>query len=252
MLLALFFAALSALAAEPATAPSFLPTLMASPVPNEVIHVVGEATGEDGKPVYVEDHTLTYGPDHRLLHIETSYRRPGEDGQEFAHDVSDFSGASEQFLPAFRFVDFRTHKEHGLTWTTAGKIEMFRKKSADGEIKKEEMKIEPGTTAGEGIFFYILDRIPQILSEDGDKVRIILPARLDDVGLRIRKKDPKSNSPVVTLKIDVNSWFLRIFTPSIEVDYDPLQKRILEYRGVSSINTDDDKVQQVKVRYRYP
>jgi hypothetical protein len=50
----------------------------------------------------------------------------------------------------------------------------------------------------------------------------------------------------------VNSWLLRIFTPSIEVDYDPVQKRILEYRGISTINTDDDKMQQVKVHYRYP
>jgi hypothetical protein len=219
--------------------------------------LIGLAATEDGKPAYVEEHTLIYGADHRLARVETVYRRPGPDGKEIARLDSDFSKYAGGYLPAYHFVDLRTQRENGLNWLTPipatpdgeGLIEMFRKKAADDSIKKETMKVKAGMVTGEGIFFYILDRLQEISSSDGAKVRILLPARLDDVGLRIRLKE---KAKAGTIKIDIDNWFLRIFVPSIEVDYDPVEKRILEYRGVSVINSDEDKVQEVKVHFTYP
>lgn len=235
-----------------------------APASSAPLKLIGEATNEDGKPVYVEFHTFSYGPDHHLAKTETVFRRPGPDGKEIARLDSDFSPYAAGFLPSYHFVDLRTQRESGLNWiapipTTPdgeGLIEMFRKKTADDAMKKDTMKVKAGMVTEEGIFFYIMDRMQEIATPDGAKVRILLPARLDDVGLRIRIKEPsKEKAPkmtqIETLKIDIDNWFLRIFVPSIEVDYDLVQKRILEYRGVSDINTDDDKVQQVKVHFSY-
>jgi hypothetical protein len=260
---------LPAFAADPVapTGAPAVPLVPAAP-PSSYARLIGTATNEDGKLVYVEEHLFTYGPDHHLAKTTTVFRRPGPDGKEIARLESDFSKYTAGFLPSYHLVDLRTQKESGLDWVTPipsapdgeGVIEMFRKKSADDSLKKETMKVKAGMVTEEGIFFYIIDRIQEITTPDGAKVRMILPARLDDVGLRIRLKDQpkddgKDKTPkgpqVQTLKIDIDNWFLRIFVPSIEVDFDPATRQILEYRGISDINTDDDKSQQVKIRFSY-
>jgi hypothetical protein len=260
------------IATSPSPAPTTAPTSASAPAtPSSYVRLIGTATNEDGKLVYVEEHLLTYDPDHHLAKTTTVFRRPGPDGKEIARLESDFSKYTAGFLPSYHLVDLRNQKESGLDWVTPipatsdseGVIEMFRKKAGDDAMKKETMKVKAGTVTEEGIFFYIIDRIQEITTPDGAKVRMLLPARLDDVGLRIRlkeqpksdTKDAKDNAPkisqVQTLKIDIDNWFLRIFVPSIEVDFDPATRQILEYRGISDINTDDDKSQQVKVRFTY-
>jgi hypothetical protein len=55
----------------------------------------------------------------------------------------------------------------------------------------------------------------------------------------------------VSLKVDIQNPFLRLFAPSLKIQYDPKTRHLLKYEGLSNIPNDNGKIQNVTITYDY-
>ena len=53
------------------------------------------------------------------------------------------------------------------------------------------------------------------------------------------------------IRIELDNWFLRLFTPHLEAEFDLASRRLLTYRGFSMISDLSGKTLKVKVTYDY-
>jgi hypothetical protein len=54
------------------------------------------------------------------------------------------------------------------------------------------------------------------------------------------------------VRIDLDSWFLRLFVPHLEAEYDLSTGRLLRYQGVSMISDASGDTVAVNIFYDYP
>jgi len=59
------------------------------------------------------------------------------------------------------------------------------------------------------------------------------------------------NENIVTIRIESDSWFFRLFVTYIEADYDTVNKRLVKYWGPSNLNDDKGDAQKVYIQYEY-
>lgn len=78
------------------------------------------------------------------------------------------------------------------------------------------------------------------------------PLASEVYSFRIRQTDMNTSTDTVALRIDIDSWFLRLFTPYLEVEYDLRNVHLLRYRGPSNLLRPDREAQIVTIEYRYP
>jgi hypothetical protein len=56
----------------------------------------------------------------------------------------------------------------------------------------------------------------------------------------------------IQLTVELDNWFLRLFAPSIEVEFDLGNRRLLWYRGISMVSNKNNKNVAVVTTYEYP
>ena len=72
---------------------------------------------------------------------------------------------------------------------------------------------------------------------------------MDQFNLRIRKY--KLEDDRIRLRIELDNWFLRLFVPHIEAEYDMSTRQLLSYQGVSVVADESGKTVPVTISYAY-
>jgi hypothetical protein len=78
---------------------------------------------------------------------------------------------------------------------------------------------------------------------------MVLPSRLDQYDFRIRKLNLEGDTLYVRLEID--NWFLRMFAPHMDCEYDMKTRRLLRYEGISNLTNGSGKHADVVITYAY-
>ena len=86
-------------------------------------------------------------------------------------------------------------------------------------------------------------------------MKLIFPSRLDYYSFRIRPM--ASTESMLKLRLEFDSWIIRLFAPHLSIAYDKKKRKIVEYFGPSNILTDKGEIQNVYIfyewlRWRYP
>ena len=81
-------------------------------------------------------------------------------------------------------------------------------------------------------------------------MNLILPGRLDDFRLQLETEGVSEKE--IRFKLEFEHWLLKFFTPVLFLTYDPTKRRLMEYRGPSNINTEDNEFKEVRIIYQYP
>jgi hypothetical protein len=204
---------------------------------------VGKALNSKGTVEYVERHTVTY-KDGRPSESETIYF---DDNNRIIGDLISEYSFGPQF-GSYHFRDVRANYEDGAE-VSAEKIRIFRKKSAEEDIEERFLNQEQDQIVGQGFHQFISYNTDQIAEGEVFHVRLVLPSRLDQFKFRIRKRDIKGDTIYIRLEID--NWFLRLFAPHIDVEYDLRTRRLLRYEGVSNLEDDSGKHRKVTITYTY-
>lgn len=206
----------------------------------------GVARDEQGAVVYVEDHRLVY-ENGRLRQNQTRYLDAA--GREFATLRSTF--ASHPYLPDYRFEDRRFGREDGAR--ARGDAVYFYGRESDAQTRRESaVPLRNDLVTGQGLHFFIRDQLPSLARGEVKQVDFLVPLDGDYYRFRIMR-NPAARDPagVLTVRIESDSWLARLVAPTIDVQYELATRRLLSYKGVSNLLSNDKSVQNVVIAYRY-
>ena len=207
----------------------------------------GIARNERGEIAYIEEHRMVY-ENGRPQRNETRYR--DADGQEIAVLTSNFT--ANPYVPNYAFEDRRFGRQDG-TFVDGSWVKIYGRTDQSAPVQQDMVRLRDDMVTGQGLHMYLRDHLDALAEGDAiQQVRFLVPLEGRDFTFRIRRLDAPAEPGTVAFAIEADSWFLRLFAPTLEVRYDRDSRRLLSYRGASNLLGADRDVQNVTITYRYP
>jgi hypothetical protein len=191
----------------------------------------------------VEEHIVRYEND-RIAALKTIYY--DADSKKIGEQVSDFSYGPQ--FGSYDFTDERLRYNDGAR-VMSNRILIYCKETPQADIQKKYLKRESDQIVGQGFHQFILANFGALLQGDVITAKLVLPAHMDQFDIRILKN--KLEAGRLQIQIELDNWFLRLFTPRIEAEYDVDTRRLISYRGFSLIADESGKNIPVTVSYDY-
>ena len=199
----------------------------------------GIARSPDGTFLYKETHVVTKRGE-RPLKARTIYY--DANGKQIGQLDSDFS--SSPYAPSYSFSSRQNASPEAAT--VSGKRVTL---SYGGRQKQLDASGDIPLVVGQGLHHYVRLNLER-LAKAPATVRFAIPSRLDAYTFRIRPLG-KPKAGVVRLRIEVDSFVLRVLAPHLDVDYELSSKRLLRYQGVSNVEGEGGATQQAIIQYSY-
>lgn len=208
-------------------------------IPQEAIIARAYIDEEKRIPVYTEIHTAFY-KNGKLHTSNNDYFDLS--GNKIAELNSDYS--KNLMMPTYVFRDLRTGSEEGLRWKD-GKYLIFRQKEGNPEEVKLLDTVE-NIFSCQGWHYYLIANLDR-LKKNPIRMKLIFPSKLDYYSFRIRPLDTNENT--LKLRLEFDSWIIRLFTPHLDITYDKKKRKIVQYFGPSNISNDKGEIQNVYIFY---
>ena len=209
----------------------------------DVERVYGKAVNAKGELEFLEEHIVKYEND-RIANIKTIYYDAGLN--KIGEQVSDFSHG-----PQFGSYDFKDERlqYHDGARVMADQILIYCKETPETGTKKKYLPKDADQIVGQGFHQFIVAHLDSLVRGDVIAAKLVLPAQMDQFDIRIYKR--KIENGLILIQIELDNWFLRLFTPHVEAEYDLTRRRLLSYRGLSMISDLSGKTVEVKISYDY-
>lgn len=185
---------------------------------------------DSGRFLYTEEHRQRYdGARWRGGEIRYVDAR----GVELAHKTLDFS--ANRYVPVYRLEMPGDGYLEGITAVSGGEVELVKREHRDAPLRQRRIKLDGTVAADAGFNSLLLDHFDALLRGETLAFRFIAAGRLDAYRMRVRRlADTRfEDRPAVQLQVEPDS-LLRLLVPSLQLVYDPQQRRLLEYRGPSN------------------
>jgi hypothetical protein len=204
----------------------------------------GTARGRDGEVFYRELHQVR-SQDGRPLTATTTYLDPG--GQVIALLQTDFT--RDPFAPSYRFEDRRRAEVEEVVVSADGVM-----LSAGGRQRTVPRSAEPSRplVTGQGLERYVRHRLAELEGGAELPVTFAIPSRQEAYPFRVRATPPGRDPATVRVRVEIDSWVLRLFASSLDVEYDRATRRLLRYRGLSNLRDERGDNPEVVITYTYP
>lgn len=202
---------------------------------------------ESHRHVYTELHHQHIAGE-RWLGGTIEYYAP--DGTRLGRKTLDFS--RDPYVPVFRLtLAARGGYWDGIEAVTDTRIDMIRK-DREGGARTMSAEHSPRTVADAGLHVFIRDHFTELLSGRTVPFRFAVAGNLDTYKFRARRigESTFEGRPAVRLRIEPAS-LLRWVVPPLELTYEPEQRKLVEYRGISDIR-DPASGSAYHVRILYP
>jgi hypothetical protein len=209
-----------------------------------VENFVGRAVNTNGELEFIEEHSVRY-INGQIASLETTYFDP--DYKKIGEIRSNFSAGSR--FGSYEFKDERLAYVDGAK-VFADQIMVYSQKTPQGRVKKKHLKRDSDQILGQGFHPFIQENFEALLQGKVFGAKLVLPSQMDQ--FRVRICPVKVENGRLTLRIDLDSWFLRLFAPAIEAEYEIGTRRLVAYRGVSAISNTSGKNVSVTISYSYP
>jgi len=206
--------------------------------------VYGRAVNMAGQVEYLEEHAIEY-ENGRLTAIRTTYY--SATFQKIGEQVSDFSHGPQ--LGSYGFEDERLQYSDGVL-VMPDRILMYCKEAPHAETKRKYIPRDSNQIVGQGFNQFIVANLDSLARGDRLTAKLVLPAQMDQYDVRISKSHIQGNR--ISVRIEVDNWFLRLLTPHVEAEFDLSSGKVLRYQGVSMISDQDGKTVEVAITYDYP
>lgn len=185
------------------------------------------------KFLYTELHEQRVDGD-RWLGGTTRYIGP--DGQQIAFKTLDFS--SDPCVPVYRLeITTRGGYMEAITKVTPAGIEMERRDYGSNKVEKASIARPPLVAADSGFHVFLRQHFQELF--DGKTVPFVfaVASHLDGFKFRaVRIADTTfEGRPAVRFEVKLDSLLSWLADP-LEVTYDPVQRKLLEYKGVANLH----------------
>ena len=204
----------------------------------------GRAVNTNGELEFIEEHSVKYR-NGQITSLATTYFDPSY--RKIGEIKSDFSAGSRS--GSYEFRDERLAYVDGAR-VFADQIMVYSQKTPQGRYKKKHLKRDSDQILGQGFHPFIRENFKALLEGNVFGVKLVLPSQMDQFRVRIRPI--KEENGRLTLRIDLDNWFLRLLAPSIEAEYEINTRRLVAYRGISAISNTSGKNVPVTISYAYP
>lgn len=211
-----------------------------------ILEFNGTARDDSGAVVYHEQHRLEYRGQ-RHLSAETRYLSP--EGEIIARLDSDYR--EHPYVPTYRFEDLRFQRQDGAE-VEGDRVTVYGRESADEDVQRTTLELREDMVSGQGLHHYIEDHLDRLTAGESLQVGFLVPLAGEVYSFRIRQTGMNTSNDTVKLRIDIDNWFLRLFAPYLEFEYDLKNAYLLRYRGPSNLLRPDREAQTVSIEYRYP
>lgn len=203
---------------------------------------------DSGKFLYTEVHKQVIDG-RRWLGGTIDYYAP--DGSRIGHKALDFS--HDPYVPVYR-LDLATGGGYmeGITRVSAERIDMQKKGYGSDRVRKASLPRRGTMVADSGFHSFLRDRFDDLLAGKTVEFTFAVSGELDSFRFRARRIEDRAfeGRPAVQLKVEPSTW-LRLLADPLYVLYDPAQRRLLEYRGISNLH--DPKTRKAwNARIVYP
>jgi hypothetical protein len=201
-----------------------------------------------GEFLYTEVHRQVIDGD-RWLGGTIDYYAP--DAARIGHKSLDFS--QDPYVPVYRLeLTPRGGYMEGITSLSAERIEMQKQGYGATQPRKASVPRRGTMVADSGFHSFLRDRFPDLLAGKTVAFTFVVSGELDTFRFRARRiaDAPFEGKPAVQLKVEPSTW-LRLVADPLYVLYEPAQRRLLEYRGISNLH-DPATGKPYTVRIVYP
>ena len=204
---------------------------------------VGKAVNSKGMLEYVEYHTVKY-ENGKVSESQTTYF--DANNNKIGELTSEYSFGPQ--FGSYDFRDIRAQYQDGAK-VEQDRIWLFRKKNPEHNIEEKFVVKEENQIVGQGFHQFIVNDLEQIAQGKVLAIRLVMPSRLDQYEFRVRKRKIKGDTLFIRLEID--NWFLRLFAPHVDAEYDLKSRRLLRYEGISNLEDTSGKHKKVTITYSY-
>jgi hypothetical protein len=197
-----------------------------------------------GKYLYTEVHEQ-HTQDDQWLGGTMTYFDP--EGKQIGRKTLDFS--RDTHIPLYHLVLTPSGYEEGIS-AIGEQVEMF-KRHAKGE-KEEHVSIDRSKpmAADSGFHAYIREHFADLIAGRTVAFTLVVPGNLDSYKFRIKRVGDTQfeGQPAINLRVEPDS-LLRFLVDPLELVYEPKQRKLLEYRGISNIHDASGKPYTARVDY---
>ena len=203
---------------------------------------------ESGKFLYTEVHRQTIAGE-RWLGGTIDYYAP--DGSRIGHKTLDFS--QDPYVPIYQ-LDLTTGGGYmeGVKAVTAETLVLEKKGYGSDKVRTATVKRKGATVADSGFHSFLRDRFADLVAGKTVQFTFAVAGELNDFKFRAKRiaDGTFEGKPAVRLKVDPDT-LLRLLADPLEITYDPADRRMLEYRGISNLH-DPKTFEAYHVRIVYP
>jgi hypothetical protein len=201
------------------------------------------ALNQSGGLEYTENHAVSY-ENGKVTRSRTVYFDPA--GRMIGELVSEYL-PSPQFN-TYSFKDMRAGYEDGVA-VEEERLRLFRKKSPGANPESAYLRMAPDQVVGQGFHHFLRLNLEAVAAGEIFHIKLVMPSRLDQYNFRIRKV--KMEGRTLHIRLEIDNWFLRIFAPYVDCEYDLSTRRLLRYVGISNLEDGSGSHPKVDIVYSY-
>lgn len=175
----------------------------------------------------------------------------GANGAKLGGKVLDFT--ADPHIPVYRLeLKARGGYVEGIDSVSPDAVGAYKQGYGEDETVRKRLRRKGPSTGDSGFHAFIRDNFATLLKGEPFAFTFVVAGNLDTFKFRARRiQDGRfEGKPTVRFQVEANS-LLRLVAPSLEVAYDPVQRQLLEYRGISNIH-DPVTGDPYNVRIIYP
>jgi len=220
------------------------PGAPAADATDQVLRIRGTARGGDGALLYLEEHEVRR-QGAALQRATTTYLDP--EGRTLAVLQTDFS--RDPFAPSYRFEDRRRGRVEEVAVGPEG---LTLGAGAKRRVLPLPEDARRRLVAGQGLDRYVQHRLEELVGGAELHVTFAIPSRQETYPFRVRAQPARDGDRAVRVRVEIDSWVLRLFASSLDVEYDRATRRLLRYRGPSNLQDERGDNPEVTITYAYP
>ena len=155
------------------------------------------------------------------------------DGRAIGDKTLDFS--AHPYVPVYRFEIPAEHYVEAIT--EVGKTVARLHKQADGKTASKIADVDDNTAGDSGFHSYLVAHFDELMRRDTLAFNFIVAGNLDRYRFRAKRIDDGQfqGQPSVRVRVEPDS-LLRYLVSPLELAYEPVSKKLLEYRGISNVH----------------
>lgn len=192
---------------------------------------------------YTEQHIITLSDEGLNKKIETKYFRP--DGSLFATMSSDFS--QNYRVPNVIFEDLRFQKKEELVLQAGGGTAIFRTTVKGKSPEEKKYEVQKDMVAGQGFDNFVKMNFEKMSTKPVSFSFGVL-SEMDFFSFAGYRK-AETPDRVARFGIRMKNLLFRLFSNELLLEYDRDSRRLISYRGLSNLLSDEGKSQEVFIKY---